>query len=57
LILAVRWLDIYWYVKPAFSARPAISVLDLSLPLLMAGVALFFFGRAAAGNAGGSRGN
>lgn len=43
LLIAMRFLDLYWYIGPAFSPEFTIHWIDLVLPCAMGGFWVFFF--------------
>ena len=45
MMLAVRWLDLYWLAAPAFSDDAMIHVLDLTTPVALLGFWFFAFTR------------
>jgi hypothetical protein len=45
LMLAVRWLDVYWLVAPAFTDHATIHPLDLTTPIALFGLWFFVFAR------------
>lgn len=45
LMLAVRWLDLYWLTAPAFSDRASFHLIDFTTPIALFGVWFFLFTR------------